>query len=274
MNLLAVVSSYFPSLTKSEQKVAQFVLSNPDEVEKYSINDLADFSGVGESTVVRFCRRVGFKGYQDFKLAIAKNKINQDHIPFEEVEQNMSEKVYNQVMESLKETKQFIHEDSLIKSAELIVRSEQVYLFAVGNSGGTANDLKNRLVRLGKKVEFTQDSHLQAISASVMNASDVAIAISVSGNTQDILKNVAIAKKNQTKIIAVTNYLNTPITKLADYSLICSSKEFISDYGSFTAKIAQLYLLDILCKEIGIQNSDKVHQLRGQINQALVNRIS
>lgn len=273
MNLLAVISSYFPSLTKSEQKVAQFILSNPDEIENYSINDLADFSNVGESTVIRFCRKVGFSGFQDFKLSIAKNQINQQNTKQKTNIQNIQEIIFQQVVESLEETKQFINEEDLEKASNLISKAEQINLFAVGNSGNTALDFKNRLIRLGKKVEFSQDSHLQAISASVMNKNDIAIAISISGNTQDILTNINIAKESGAKVIAVTNYLNSSITNLADVSLVCSSKEFISDYGSFSAKIAQLYLLDIVCKKTGEINQDNAHYLRNKTNKALINRI-
>ncbi|ELD7554833.1 MurR/RpiR family transcriptional regulator, partial [Listeria monocytogenes] len=77
MDLLATISSYFPSLSKSEQKVAQLILSNPDEVENLSINDLALMANVGESTIVRFSRKIGLTGFQDLKIALVKYQTSQ-----------------------------------------------------------------------------------------------------------------------------------------------------------------------------------------------------
>src|SRR5699024_12184557 len=75
MNVLAIISSYFPSLTKSEQKVAQYVLANPDDIEATSIQELAKKVSVGESTIIRFVRKIGYSGYQEFKLALVKSQF-------------------------------------------------------------------------------------------------------------------------------------------------------------------------------------------------------
>ncbi|WP_239256788.1 MurR/RpiR family transcriptional regulator [Listeria ilorinensis] len=272
MNLLAIISSYFPSLTKSEQKVAQFVLTNPDEVENYSINELAEFAEVGESTVVRFCRKVGFPGFQDFKIALAKNQTTQ-FTPGVAEEEGLKGIVYHQLVESLTETKQFMENEEIDQAAELIDQAERIFLFGVGNTLATITELRNRLSRIGFQVIYSADSHLQAIDAALMTDKDVAVALSISGNTKDVLVNIKIAKEQGAKVIAITNYIKSAITKTADLALICSAKEAATDAGSFANKIAQLYLLDVLCKSVAERNKEHVHELRKRTNKALMERL-
>src|SRR5690625_444951 len=209
MNVLAEISSYFPSLTKSEQKVAQYVLANPDDIETKSIQELAKTVYVGESTIVRFARKIGYSGYQDFKLAIVKSQLfesNAEPKGKEEKENQIEEIVYYQYADALNETLQFLNEqkEKLNRIAEKINNADGVYLLAAGNSTTVAADLGNRLIRIGKKTMFYPDSHIQAINASVMKENDLVIAISVSGNTEDILKNLEIAQKTDASIAAIT----------------------------------------------------------------------
>lgn len=274
MNILAIISSYFPSLTKSEQKVAQYVLANPDDIEATSIQELAKKASVGESTIIRFVRKIGYTGYQDFKLALVKSQFYETSTDSPDIvgDENI---VHQQYTDSLAETLQFLTEQE--KEVEIIAKkineAESIYLFAAGNSTTIATDFANRLVRIGKKAIFYPDSHIQAINASVMKRNDLAIAISVSGNTEDILLNLEVAKKTGASMVAMTNYLNSGVFNLTDDVLVCSSKEFSSIYGSFTAKIAQLYAIDVLFHKVVNLDKENIQKLRDQTNSALIDRL-
>lgn len=274
MNLLAKISSYFPSLTKSEKKVAQFVLANPDEIESISIQQLAKKAKVGESTIIRFVKKVGFEGYQEFKLGIVKNQLNEIKLNIEE-DESLAGFIHQQLLTSLNETRQFLKEKEaeLKRVAKKMVEADCIYVFAAGNSGTVADDLANRLVRIGKKAVFHADSHVQAINASVMTKNDLAFAISVSGNTEDILLNLQLVKESGASIVALTNYMKSGITKLTDDVLICSSREFSSLYGSNSSKITQLYALDVLFHEIVDLDRERIQLLRDQTNNALIDRL-
>lgn len=272
MNILSVISSYFPSLTKTEQKVAQFILSNPDEIEKMSINELSAVIGTGESTIVRFCRKIGYSGFLDFKMAMAKNQIAQNSVT-EESNDSIESRTFQEIVSSLEETKEFIKSDSIEEAAIAIHETETIYVFAVGNSASVAQLFVNRLQRMGKKVIFSEDTHLQAINASLTNPENLVIAISLSGNTRDIIDSIELAKNNSTKIVGITNYLNSSVAQLSDFPIICSSREYLTNYGSSVAIINQIYTIDVLCKKIGKQAPDQYHELRVKANQALMKRI-
>src|SRR5699024_1229505 len=100
------------------------------------------------------------------------------------------------------------------KIAKKINNADSIYLFAAGNSTTIATDFANRLIRIGKKAIFYPDSHIQAINASVMKKTDLAIAISVAGNTEDITVNIEVAKKTGASLVAITNYLNSGVFNL------------------------------------------------------------
>lgn len=272
MDVLAIISSYFPSLTKSEQKVAQYVLANPDSIEEMAIQELAKKASIGESTIIRFVRKVGYTGYQDFKLALVKSQILGEN---ENDKDNNKNIVHQQYIESINETMHFLseQEDEVEIIAKRINEAESIYLFAAGNSTTIATDFTNRLVRTGKKAIFYPDSHIQAINASVMKKGDLAIAVSVSGNTEDILLNLEVAKKTGASVVAITNYLNTGIFNLANNTLVCSSKEFSSIYGSFTAKVTQMYAIDLLFHRLVDLDKENIKKLRDQTNSALIDRL-
>lgn len=272
MDILAIISSYLPTLSKSEKKVAQYILSNSDEVVNLSINELALLSEVGESTIVRFTRKIGFGGFQDFKKELIRFESVQTKID-DSLINTPKEVTYAQFTKSLSETKGFIDEEMLLRAAKLINQARKIYIFAVGTSGITAQHVSNRLMRLDRTVEYIQDSHLQSINATLTKEDDVVLAISTSGNTKDVLQCIQLAQKNGTKVISITNYLKSAISKLGDISLTASSKEFPSDSGSFSATISQLYLIDILTKYMVEQEPSYFHEIRKKTNQALIKRI-
>ncbi|HIY57529.1 MAG TPA: MurR/RpiR family transcriptional regulator [Candidatus Tetragenococcus pullicola] len=273
MDLLAVISSYLPSLSKSEKKVAQFILSNPDEIEKLSINEISTVVGVGESTIVRFARKIGLGGFQELKLSLARSQaLMTEKIAGKENEEEYL--VFKQYQESLEETKNFLNADVIQETTKKIHEAKRIFIFAVGKSGLTGMELSDRLKRLGKTVEFVTDGQLQSIYATTMQTGDVAFAISTSGNTEEIIANVKMAKENGCFVISMTNYIGSKVAKISDVCLLASSKEFISDAGSFATTVNQLFLIDVLTQELVNLDPSHYHKLRMKRNQALMNRLN
>lgn len=272
MDLLATISSYFPSLSKSEKKVAQLILSSPDEVENLSINELALMAGVGESTIVRFSRKIGLGGFQDLKIALVKYQTTQKS-QIDDEGHEIKDEIYRQFLESLEDTRNTIKQDQIIQAAQMLHDAQHIYLFAVGTSGLVAMQLSNRLKRLGKFVEYVPDGQLQSIYSTLTKPGDLVIAISTSGNTKEVIQNIELAQKNGVAVITITNFINAPITHVGDLSLVASSKLFYSDAGSFAAPLNQLYLLDTLLKTLVEMEPETYHGIRNLTNQALMKRI-
>lgn len=266
------IHTYFPSLTKSEQKVAECVLANTDDLMYYSVTELADFAGVGETTVMRFCRKIGFNGYQDFKLSLAQNVGVRKTDDQDEGHGDFVKMLYETNVNILKSSMSLLEKKNLMQAVEWIDEARYVQFFGVGASGITALDAKNRLLRIGRRSEAVTDSHIQAMMAVSMSEGDVAFGISVSGSTIDTNNMLMKAKQNGAKVIAITNYAKSPITAIADIVLLTAGKEMPLEGGSIGAKISQLFIIDLICEGLARRNVVLTKQMKEKTARAVIDR--
>lgn len=266
------INTYYPSLTKSEQKVAECVLQHTDDLMYYSVTELADFAGVGETTVMRFCRKIGFKGYQDFKLSLAQNAGARRPDELEEDSKDFVRMVYENNIDILHSSMSLLNREKLEQAIEWIDQAGYVQFFGVGASGITALDAKNRLLRIGRRAEAVADSHIQAMMAVSMNEGDVAFGISVSGSTLDTNDMLLKAKQNGAKIIAITNYAKSPITSIADLVLLTAGKEMPLEGGSIGAKISQLFIIDLICEGLARKHISETKKMKEKTARSVIDR--
>lgn len=270
------IHTYLPSLTRSEQKVAEIVLANTDDLMYYSVTELADFAGVGETTVMRFCRKIGFNGYQDFKLSLAQNvgvrRTDGQHEDEDEDHGDFVKMIYETNVNILKSSMSLLAKENLMQAIEWIDEARHVQFFGVGASGITALDAKNRLLRIGRRSEAATDSHIQAMMAVSMSEGDVAFGISVSGSTIDTNNMLMKAKENGAKVIAITNYAKSPITAIADIVLLTAGKEMPLEGGSIGAKISQLFIIDLICEGLARRNVVLTKQMKEKTARAVIDR--
>ncbi|WP_210471327.1 MurR/RpiR family transcriptional regulator [Sporosarcina sp. 6E9] len=256
VDILALIHSKYNNFTNTEKKVADYILQNTSNVIYMSITDLAEACGVGESSVFRFCKTLKLRGYQEFKIALAHNTTLGNEMPqlssqvtMDDTVDELSSKILATNINSLTETHNLINIKDVEKAVDFIIKAERVHFFGVGSSLMTALEAKNKFMRITNKTECSIDSHLQIMSASLMTEAEVAVLISYSGSTKDTIEVAKIAKERGAKIIAITRFSKSPLTSFADITLLCGANEGPLQGGSLTAKISQLYLLDLLYTE-------------------------
>lgn len=250
--------------TKSDHRIHDYILANMDKVLYYSLTELSDAIGVAEATVLRFFRKLEFKGFQDFKLSLAKEiyeNSNQDS------DETYIERIRSNMVYAIEDTYNMLDEQALENSIDAIVRSRDVAIFGIGSSGIAVVDMQNRLMRIGKHVDAVTDSHFQVMRATSLTEDSVVIAISLTGSTKDIVHTVKIAKEKKATVIVLTNYIKSPLAKYSDYILLTSVKESPLDSGSLVAKITQLYLIDLICTGIIIRNYDQASKAKMEISE-------
>ncbi|WP_261130888.1 MurR/RpiR family transcriptional regulator [Bacillus sp. Marseille-Q3570] len=273
-NIKGLINSYFPALTKSEQKVADIVMQQLDQVIYYSVTDLADAAEVGETTVLRFCRKIGLKGYQEFKLAIAKDLANKTGDESGNAVQNdLFTTISSYTIDAIHETVSMNSEEAINKAIDMIDQASSVHFFGVGTSGLTALDAKNRFLRIGRRVDAVIDPHLQSMTAATLSENDLVVGITVSGSTKDTIDSLKIAKENGAKTIAVTYHARSPITKIADAVLINGGKESPLEGSSLAAKISQLFVIDLLCTGLALKHKQESLEMKEKTAQSVVNKI-
>lgn len=268
------INTYYPSMTKSEQKVAQCVLEHPDNLIYLSVTELADFAGTGETTVMRFCRKIGFKGYQDFKLMLAQGLPKRQTPPeSEEGEEDYASHLYASMVGVLQSSLGMLDRAQLEEAVKCIDHARHVQFFGVGSSSITALDAKNRFLRIGRRVEAIADSHIQSMMAVTMGEGDVAFGISVSGSTLDTNDMLMKAKQNGARIIAMTNYAKSPIASIADIVLLTAGKESPLEGGSVGAKISQLFIIDLICQRLESLHAEETKKMKELTARAVIDRI-
>ncbi len=248
-NLFSHIRSVYPSLTKTEKKVADIVLDEPAVVMYASITDLAEKAAIGESSVLRFCRSVGYKGFQDFKIALAQSVTTE----LENTSPSMDSRIEELTEKNkrlLQDTAGLLSETEIDRSAKLLLNSKRILFFGVGSSGTTAQNAHFRFLRLGLPVEVVTDAHLGSVKASLLSSEDVIVVFSVSGSTVDSVDVAQIAHEKGTKVIVTTSHVKSPATKYADVVLLSASREKPTEGSAFSSIIAQLHIMEILFDSI------------------------
>ncbi len=244
---------------KAEKKVAQWILDHPEEILPLSISELAEAVGCGEATVFRFARHLGFAGYQDLKISLARETkstmVNVNMTP-EDSAYEIYEKVCNDIYCALERTKKSLSADVLQQAADSIMSAGRIVIFGLGNSAAMAQDMAHKLLRIGYTVFAYTDNHMQMIAAAHLQEGDVAIGISHSGSSKDVIEALQIARSHGAKTICITNKGKSPILKHSDLVLYTSSEETKYNVLALNSRIAQLSIIDALYFYIVYQQSE------------------
>jgi DNA-binding MurR/RpiR family transcriptional regulator len=256
VDIFSLIRSRYNAFTNTEKKVADYILDNMKDVIYMSITDLADACQVGESSVFRFCKTMKLKGYQEFKIALAHSISHGEETPqisgyitMQDTIEEVSSKILSTNVSALTETFNLINEIDISNAVDSMIKAERIHFFGVGSSLMTAMEAKNKFIRIINKTECSLDPHLQIMSAALMTEKDVAVVISYSGSTKDTIAVAKVAKERGARVIAITRFAKSPLTNNADITLLCGANEGPLQGGSLSAKLAQLYLLDILYME-------------------------
>ena len=256
--------------TKSENKIYDYILSHPHQVLYHSLTELSEFSGVAEATVLRFFRKLGFKGFQDFKFLFAQEVPSATHASHDE---SFVYRIRHNIVHAIEDSSEVVDMDTLENCIQAIDASQDVVIFGIGSSGIAGLDMQNRLMRIGKHVNAITDSHFQIMRASSLNEKSVVIAISLTGSTKDIVDAAKLAKEKNATVIALTNYVKSPLTKYADHVLLSSAKESPLDSGSLVSKIAQLYLIDLICTGLTMNNVKDAESVKREITEHIAGKL-
>jgi len=277
-NVILKIQSIYNSLTKAEKKVADYVLENTESIIYLSITELAEKCDTGETTIVRFCRRIGLSGFQEFKLNLAKEIAEpetsiHENISFNDPLEVLVQKITTENTLAISNTVKLLSMSELEKAVDAIINARKIQFYGVGASGYTALDAKYKFMRLGLNVDANLDAHIQAISAVSLTDKDVAVGISFSGSTKDTVETCRLAKEAGAKVIAITNYARSPITSVADIVLLTSAKETPLRSGALTSKIAQLHILDILYTAVAVKLKDKAVKELNKTAKAVLEKL-
>ena len=284
-NIFADINNGYYHFTVAEKKVAEYVLNQRTDVQYMSISELADECGVAEATISRFCRRLKLTGYNSFKLAIAKAATEEQRgnaergdyaVPYAYTnvssDAELGRSLCSGYVAALDQTLSMVHRERVERAVDLLCGAHRVYCMGQGGSMLMAQVAAHQFSTVDPRFFAVQDAHVQVSTAALMSQEDVILFFSYSGSTKELVELMDIARERKVKVILITRFTKSPGAARADVVLQCGSNEGPLQLGSMPAKMAQLFVVDLLFHEFIRRDPERAQVSKERIAEALAQR--
>jgi DNA-binding MurR/RpiR family transcriptional regulator len=259
MDILERIHASYYQLTAAERKVADFVLAQHTQVQFMSITQLADECGTAEATISRFCRSLKLKGFNAFKIELARHSAPaapKKHDLGTDTPVGRCQEIGRAATEAVHQTIELVNPHLVQQAVELIEKAPRVMCIGSGGSMVLASECAHMFSTVTGKFYSVSDSHMQMSAAATLEKDSIILLFSYSGATTNGMQVLEVAKSRGIKTILITRFPKSPAAKLADVVLRCGSNEGPFQFGSVAAKIAQLVVVDVLFQEYYSRNQE------------------
>lgn len=251
MTYLIRIKERYSEFTQADKKIADYVLNNPNKIIETKSQQLATLTSTSQSAIIRFVQKLGYKGYTDLKVDIAKSLENEEVIKSEVIADNDSvsdivNKSKVNVLASIEKTYALIDENTLACAIKSLLEAKTVYLAGVGSSGLVCEDLIYKLLRAGKRAFYERDPHTNLTLLTNIEKGDLLICISYSGLTKEILVAADYASKTGAKVVTITKKAKGKLSNLSDYVIPIPEIEKKIRYAAISSRFSSQIITDIL----------------------------
>ena len=225
------------SFTSTEKRIADYILNYRLETVEASVQDLAERTNTSAAAWIRFSKKLGYNGFSELKMSLAQSKrAPEEKIDFI-IDENddivtLADKCCRLNMNTVLKTYQLIDTNQLDNAIKKLIAANTIYLFGVGGSAIVAQDVEQKLTRIGKKVIYNKDLHVQLTFSESMNKEDAALFISYSGTTKGL--------------VVIAQFKPNPLSKLSDIILQVPNEEKEIRMGAISSRISSLVMTDLL----------------------------
>ncbi|EFJ70658.1 MurR/RpiR family transcriptional regulator [Lactobacillus paragasseri] len=266
------------NMSNNEKIVANYLLKADENIEKDTVRTVAEKTYTSPSTIIRLCHKLGFTGFSDFKNKFL-NEVKYFNLQFQNVDVNfpfrredtareVMSKITDLYIETIKDTEKVVDMRTLLRCRKICSESEEIHIFSYGTYLNQAYSFKEKMMKIGKKVMISSNLNYQLYEAEIMQAGDIAIIISYSGETNNSLLIAKQCRKNNIPTIAITSIGENDLTKICDETLYISTKESLyKNIGDYSIHLSVSYVLDVLYSLI-FQN-DFEHFYETKMNLAM-----
>lgn len=222
-----------------------------------SITEIAEEVSLGEATITRFSKKLGFSGFPEFKVTLAKklsresgkNVINAV-VKLDEPVKETANKLFESHVKVIEETLKNLDFGEVIKAREMFLNAKKIYFFGIGNSGIVSMEANYKFMRIGMNTVSISDSHTMRMISAIVGRGDLIFAISHSGETKEIIEAVKLAKENKANIISLTESRENTLKDISDINISYVSMETIFETGSILSKLVQVFLIELIYAEV------------------------
>jgi len=271
------IQGTYSSLRTAEQRVADFILAHPDELIYLTVTELAEKTNTSESTVVRLCQKIGYKGYQEFKIVLARDLVEPTNEIYAAIEPGdtlteIKQKVFQANAQALRDTIEVLADTELELAVKALATANRVEIYGVGGSNPLALDAYHKLLKLGISAVALSDGDMMAMSSSLLKKGDVVLGISHTGASRDVTDALSNARRMGATTICITHRSTSPITKVSDIKLFTAAKTTAFRSDASSSRIAQLTIIDTLYVGIALSNYDQSVEMIGRTREATASK--
>ena len=241
----------YPSLKTALQKVANLILRQPEMAIYASVNEVAAAAQVSEATVMRFCRTLGFKGFQDFKIALARELVAPPQKMQEEVGAGddpaaLVRRIFKANTSALEDTLEILDLSQLQQAVQCFLTCRRLIIIGVNGSASTAQYAGLRFIPLGLNVHCFTEFYQMFTAVAMLTEGDALLVISHSGSTRETLEAARVAKDSGARVIAITSNSLAPLARRADLVLLTSGRELVLSRAGLASFLCQIAIIDSL----------------------------
>lgn len=274
--LLREIESLAAALPRSERKVADVVLDRSDEVLRQTLAELAAASTVSQPTVLRFLRRLGCDGYQDFKVRLAQSLVGRGAYTDLEVKPDdppgtYPHKIIDATIGALVDLRHALDVDAIEAATNLLGRAHKIEFYGMGASAAVAFDAHHKFFRLMVPCVAYTDAHMQWMSAATLDPEDVVVAISHTGRNRELLESVRLARASGATVIAITAS-HTPLAESASLTLAVDVPEDTDVYTPMYSRLMHLVVIDVLAVGLALRAGPPVQARLARMKTMLRHR--
>ena len=270
-NLLHGIACSMEKFTSSESELAKYIIGNPDEISQLSINQIAKKIHISPATITRFCQKISFSGFNEFKHELKRyiDLRNKPAASSDIKEIDYFSNLYQNHLEIIETTFRNMTYFDIQQAITLLTEAERVHVYGIGNSGIAAQEFKWKFFRIGIQVESITDPHQAVMDAALSSGSSLVIGVSVSGKTKEVIDAVKIAKQQGASVLAITSDKSSELSQLADLSLLVMSKSSMHMGQNISPTLPLFLLFDLLYTELVAKDYINRVQIRDKTLRAL-----
>ncbi len=274
MGVISHIESMMEEYSSAEKKLADYIIKNVEKIPTMTANELAESAGLSAPTVVRFSKKIGYQSLTDFKINISTELQTGIDDGFSDIKPNESfysikNKLGNNAQVAIRETVDILKEENIQKVVQCLEHAETVFLYGVGASSLVVEDILQKWSRVGKPIIFEKDIHVLLPQFVSNETKKVLWLISNSGNSADVVAVGEIAKDLGIQVIALTQFGNNRLSKLADVVIQTSRPKEITNRSAATnSLLAQFVAIDIIFY-LYMAKNEQLSEKVGKTRQAI-----
>lgn len=246
MKMLSMQSNFTPT----ENEISQFVIKNQDFVITSTISDIAEKTGTSEASINRFVRKIGFRGFNNFKIALAQNKFQEELLDENDDNMNVVESMSHDYRQLIMNTSALLETEDIDRTISLIKKSRIIHIVSMSHIGFVAQEFSFKLQSLGYIVQVHLDIIDIHLTIPNLEKEDLIFVIAPSLQTKDLFPFVTSAKDKEAKIVAITSHDFSKLEDITDIRFITSDKNSAKNSLTMSNSIVTLFVTDIIIESL------------------------